>query len=140
MSDKEVALASFTSTPPAVRYALISVFSGVVLASVLMFFGGVFSAGQAVSMIQAVLPSSFQSSGIVNVTIIQDNSVTEALLCDSSTYYLYKKAWFHSSEVVNGLLAVGIDASGITAFLCVFMLISIVTLRSYTDNGINMKN
>ena len=44
----------------------------------------------AVPMIHAVLPNTFQVSGIKNVTIIQDNPVTEALLLDSFTYYLNK--------------------------------------------------
>ena len=48
------------------------------------------SVGEAVPMIHAVLPTTFQGLGIKNVTIIQDNPVTEALLLDSFGYYLYK--------------------------------------------------
>ena len=47
------------------------------------------SVAEAVPMIHAVLPNTFQASGIKNVTIIQDNLLTEALLCDSFTYYLH---------------------------------------------------
>ena len=48
------------------------------------------SVGVAVPMIHAVLPNTFQVVGIKNVTVIQDNPVTEALLLDSFSYYLYK--------------------------------------------------
>ena len=46
--------------------------------------------GLAVPMIHAVLPSGFSGSGIKNVTVVQGNPVTQALLMDSNTYYLYK--------------------------------------------------
>lgn len=41
-------------------------------------------------MIEAVLPNTFGVSGISNVTIVQGNPVTQSLLVDSVTYYLYK--------------------------------------------------
>lgn len=64
-SDEEVALASFTFTPPAVSVT-------------------------TVPMIEAVLPSTFLLPGIEIVTIIQDDPTTEALLVDSISYYLTK--------------------------------------------------
>lgn len=54
-SDQEVATADFTFTPPTVSVA-------------------------SAPMIHAVLPSSFTSQKIVNVTVVQDNSLTETLL------------------------------------------------------------
>lgn len=54
-SNQEVATADFTFTPPTVSVA-------------------------SVPMIHAVLPSSFTSQKIVNVTVVQDNPLTEALL------------------------------------------------------------
>ena len=41
-------------------------------------------------MVHAVLPNTFQVAGIKNVTIIQENPQTEALLLDSFSHYLYK--------------------------------------------------
>ena len=41
-------------------------------------------------MIHAVLPKTFQVAGIKNVTMIQDDPVTEALVLDSLSYYLYE--------------------------------------------------
>ena len=57
-SDQEVALASFTFTPPLVEVA-------------------------PVPMEHAVLPSTFSLLKIVNVTIIQDDPTTEALVVDN---------------------------------------------------------
>ena len=62
--------------------------SGLIFYGFLTFVG--VSVAQAVPMIHAVLPNTFQVVGIKNVTIIQDNPVTEALLLDSFSYYLYK--------------------------------------------------
>ncbi|CAD6590186.1 MAG: hypothetical protein ASARMPRED_004606 [Alectoria sarmentosa] len=64
-SDKQVAVAVFEFTPPAVSVS-------------------------SVPMIQASLPSEFLLSGIKNITIVQDDPTTEALLVDSITYYLSK--------------------------------------------------
>ena len=41
-------------------------------------------------MVHAILPNTFKVAGIKNVTITQDSPVTEALLSDSFSYYLYK--------------------------------------------------
>ena len=43
---------------------------------------------EAVLMIHAVLPNTFQTLGTENVTIVQDNPLIEALLIDSFTYHL----------------------------------------------------
>lgn len=57
-SDQEVALASFTFTPPSVAVA-------------------------PVPMEHAVLPLTFLAPKIVNVTIVQDDPLTQALLIDN---------------------------------------------------------
>ena len=41
-----------------------------------------------VPMVHAVLPSFFNTTGIVNVTIVQNDPVTQVLLLDSITYFL----------------------------------------------------
>lgn len=41
-------------------------------------------------MIEANLSTAFHGSGIKNVTIVQSDPVTQSLLLDSITLYLYK--------------------------------------------------
>ena len=58
---KEVVVASFTFTPPAVSV-------------------------EAVAMIEAVLPAGFQ--GVQNVTVVQEDPAVQALIVDSVTFAL----------------------------------------------------
>ena len=63
-NDQEVALASYTFTPPAVAAA-------------------------PVPMLHAVLPASFEQK-LVNVTMIQTDPAVNVLLVDNWRYYLNK--------------------------------------------------